>query len=238
VPRYSVDKRDCAHAIIYNPQTKKYLLQNTAGNPNFLCDLHLVGGGIHTGENIEDALFREVTEETGLRSSDFTSPKYLGKVINGFFMPNFHRNREIMSHVYYMETTSTLENISDRGDSSVVSKWLDLFETKDHLLPAFEWMINNYKSIPEATSLYDNTWQAFCVLTPVQTVGVMGDGRTYENVLVLRAVTAADGMTADWARLPYDFLAKVSSRITNEVKGINRVVYDISSKPPATIEWE
>jgi GMP synthase PP-ATPase subunit len=88
------------------------------------------------------------------------------------------------------------------------------------------------------TSLYHDTWQAFCVLTPVQTVGVMGDGRTYENVLGIRAVTAADGMTADWARLPYDFLANVSNKIINQVKGVNRVVYDISSKPPATIEWE
>jgi GMP synthase (glutamine-hydrolysing) len=86
--------------------------------------------------------------------------------------------------------------------------------------------------------LYNTIWQAFCVLLPVQTVGVMGDERTYENALVLRAVTSTDGMTANWYPLPYDFIAKVSNRIINEVKGINRVVYDVSSKPPATIEWE
>jgi GMP synthase (glutamine-hydrolysing) len=87
-------------------------------------------------------------------------------------------------------------------------------------------------------NLYHEVWQAGAILTPIQTVGVMGDGRTYDFVLALRAVTSTDGMTADWARLPYDFLAMVSNRIINEVKGINRVVYDISSKPPATIEWE
>ncbi|MFN1833841.1 glutamine-hydrolyzing GMP synthase [Balneola sp. MJW-20] len=86
--------------------------------------------------------------------------------------------------------------------------------------------------------LYHDVWQALAVLLPVQSVGVMGDERTYEFTVALRAVTSLDGMTADWAHLPYDFLANVSNRIINEVKGVNRVVYDISSKPPATIEWE
>jgi GMP synthase (glutamine-hydrolysing) len=87
-------------------------------------------------------------------------------------------------------------------------------------------------------NLYDEVWQAGVMLLPVQSVGVMGDERTYENVVALRAVASTDGMTADWVHLPYDFLAKVSNTIINKVRGINRVVYDISSKPPATIEWE
>ena len=86
--------------------------------------------------------------------------------------------------------------------------------------------------------LYTQIWQAFAVLLPVRTVGVMGDERTYEHVCGLRAVTSTDGMTADWFHMPYDVLARMSNRIINEVRGINRVVYDISSKPPATIEWE
>jgi GMP synthase (glutamine-hydrolysing) len=86
--------------------------------------------------------------------------------------------------------------------------------------------------------LYDDVWQAGAIFLPIQSVGVMGDERTYENAVALRAVTSTDGMTADWCHLPYEFLAKVSNRIINQVKGINRVTYDISSKPPATIEWE
>jgi GMP synthase (glutamine-hydrolysing) len=87
-------------------------------------------------------------------------------------------------------------------------------------------------------SLYDEIWQAFAVYLPIRSVGVMGDGRTYENVVALRAVTSTDGMTADWFPFPHDILARISNRIINEVAGVNRVVYDISSKPPATIEWE
>ena len=92
--------------------------------------------------------------------------------------------------------------------------------------------------IVRTSGLYDKIWQAFCVLTPVKTVGVQGDARTYDRVLALRAVTSRDGMTADWFDFPAEFLRRVSNKITNQVRGINRVVYDITSKPPGTIEWE
>ncbi len=86
--------------------------------------------------------------------------------------------------------------------------------------------------------LYEKVWQSFAVLLPVRTVGVMGDERTYENVIAVRSVDSLDAMTADWSKIPYEVLGRISNRIINSVKGVNRVVYDISSKPPSTIEWE
>ncbi len=111
----------------------------------------------------------------------------------------------------------------------------DITKTKlDMLREADDIFISELRK----NDLYDKVWQALVVLLPVQSVGVMGDERTYEFTAALRAVTSVDGMTADWAHLPHPFLAKVSNRIINEVRGINRVAYDISSKPPSTIEWE
>ena len=107
-------------------------------------------------------------------------------------------------------------------------------EKVDILQEADAIFINELK----AQGLYNQVWQAGAIFLPVQSVGVMGDERTYQHVVCLRAVTSVDGMTADWSHLPYQFLADVSNKIINRVKGINRVVYDISSKPPATIEWE
>ena len=111
----------------------------------------------------------------------------------------------------------------------------DITPEKVHIVQeADDIFISNLRT----ANLYDKVWQAGAILLPVQSVGVMGDERTYENTIALRAVNSTDAMTADWSRLPYEFLAKVSNEIINKVKGVNRVVYDISSKPPATIEWE
>lgn len=111
----------------------------------------------------------------------------------------------------------------------------DITPEKVHIAQEADYIfISNLRS----AGLYDKVWQAGAILLPVQSVGVMGDERTYENTIALRAVTSTDAMTADWSQLPYEFLAKVSNEIINKVKGVNRVVYDISSKPPATIEWE
>jgi GMP synthase (glutamine-hydrolysing) len=110
----------------------------------------------------------------------------------------------------------------------VTQKRLDVLRAADYIV----------QQELRSSGQYRNVWQGFAVLLPLRTVGVMGDARTYENVVALRVVNSVDAMTADWSRLPYEVLASMSSRIISEVKGVNRVVYDISSKPPSTIEWE
>ncbi len=111
----------------------------------------------------------------------------------------------------------------------------EVTEEKIRLLQAADRILDEELRFAE---LYNSVWQAFPVLLPVSTVGVMGDERTYERVVAIRAVTSVDGMTADWARLPHEVLARISARLVSEIRGVNRVVYDISSKPPSTIEWE
>jgi len=110
----------------------------------------------------------------------------------------------------------------------ITEEKVQLLQEADHL----------YVKALKEQGLYATVWQAGAILLPVKSVGVMGDERTYEFTVALRAVTSVDGMTADWSHLPYEFLANISNTIINNVRGINRVVYDISSKPPATIEWE
>jgi len=143
---------------------------------------------------------------------------------------------DMLADVYDVQNILPLSNIFGCTWGTHDRQTLRTLLPSDQILETFSDILNVVNHSP--VSLYNQTWQAFAVLTNVKSVGVMGDGRTYENLIGLRAVTAMDGMTADWAHLPYDFLAKVSNRIINEVRGVNRVAYDISSKPPATIEWE
>ncbi len=139
--------------------------------------------------------------------------------------PTGHRSKTPSSHFSIVASSVSVFGLT----TTIISLKSDLFlQESDDI----------YISALKEDGLYDQVWQAGAILLPVQSVGVMGDERTYESVVALRAVGSTDGMTADWSHLPYEFLAKVSNKIINNVRGINRVVYDISSKPPATIEWE
>ncbi len=237
--------------IIYNKKGEVFVQKRTLDRNVFPgCWEASVNGKVEKSENIKIAINREISEETGWsvkRIVDYWGFKdWTVTPTHSLNWKNFKPQR---SFIFLVEVDGDLENPKLEKNKVESCRWinetqLDIFETnqkfEDDLMISSTIKFFNEKwfSKSKKTTLYHETWQAFCVLTPVQTVGVMGDGRTYENVLGLRAVTAADGMTADWARLPYDFLAKVSNKIINEVRGINRVVYDISSKPPATIEWE
>jgi len=239
------DYRETAHAIIYNRSLNKYLVIK---NPTHSCsqhDYYLVGGKKEQDETPKETIIREIFEETGITKEEITKIFYYGKIKQAFYLKDIEeningknirlpaKNRVMFSDIYYVQTESVSEGIEEQ--SGEISKWVDASVLENNLLEGFKWVLRNCK---ENHSLYQQVWQAFCVLTEVKSIGVMGDGRTYENLLALRAVTATDGMTADWSHLPYKFLGMVSNRIINEVKGVNRVAYDISSKPPATIEWE
>ena len=209
-----------------------------------------VFGKVESGEHIRDAIAREIFEETSWELDKICL--YMGYSdweMNDKMVKNPIDYQPQRTFSFLVKVNGDLNNPNLEPTKADESKWiteldLDLFEAneimEDKITPK---MVGQYFSDKlflksKKTTLYHEVWQAFCVLTDVKSVGVMGDGRTYERLLGIRAVTAVDGMTADWARLPYEFLAKVSNRLINEVRGINRIVYDISSKPPATIEWE
>jgi GMP synthase PP-ATPase subunit/8-oxo-dGTP pyrophosphatase MutT (NUDIX family) len=228
-------------AIIVNPKGQIFIQKRTQDRKYFanLWDISS-GGVIESGETIKQALAREIKEETSWELEEIYD--YCGikekKVENGMFK----------CFCFAVRVKGDLDNPILEKDKVTESKWID--ETSMDIIDsniaggyesaefAKEFLVQKKFKEFVKDSLYHEVWQAFCVLTEVKSVGVMGDSRTYENLLGIRAVTAVDGMTADWARLPYEFLAKVSNRIINEVRGVNRVAYDISSKPPATIEWE
>ena len=227
--------RISGHALIFNPKLNKFLVID---NPS-LDYYYNLGGGQEEGETLLQSLFRELKEESSLEPNNLKNLEYFGKIQAIFKIQS--QDRQLFSHTFYAETE--IENVISKNPQEKLV-WLskeEIIEKNGQDSVFTKTLLNLEKLRSNARkieTLYQQTWQAFAVLTPVKSVGVMGDGRTYENLVGLRAVTATDGMTADWARLPYDFLAKVSNRIINEVKGVNRVAYDISSKPPATIEWE
>jgi GMP synthase PP-ATPase subunit/ADP-ribose pyrophosphatase YjhB (NUDIX family) len=200
-----------------------------------------VRGHLEPNETLLNCIQRELVEETGWTLGKIHS--YMGQHTEGSSF-----GKPILSHTFYISVDGDLQNPALEAGKVDQFAWiketnLDFLEENDKFESLSRSTIERYFgdrmfSNCKKNSLYHDVWQAFCVLTDVKSVGVMGDERTYESLLGIRAVTAVDGMTADWARLPYDFLAKVSNLIINQVRGINRVVYDISSKPPATIEWE
>jgi GMP synthase (glutamine-hydrolysing) len=183
--------------------------------------------------------------------SGVTDPEKKRKTIGRVFIEVFEDEaKKVKDAKYLVQGTlypDVIESVTFKGGPSAVIKShhnvgglpermnLKLIEPLLVVLRAADAIVTDEI---RSAGLYDSIWQSFCVLLPVKSVGVMGDDRTYEETCAIRAVSSVDGMTADWSKIPYDVLAKISNRIINEVRGINRVVYDISSKPPATIEWE
>jgi GMP synthase PP-ATPase subunit/isopentenyldiphosphate isomerase len=240
------------HALIFNEKGEIFVQHRCADKKIFPNIWEAsVYGKMDDGESLKQTLEREIYEETGWKVKKIVD--YMGHTdwdIDQTMVTDSPSNYTPQrTFTFVVQVEGDLNNPKIEAGKADQVKWIDqnygdFFKANDDIGDAITTkMIKKffqdklfYKS--KKTSLYDDVWQAFCVLTDVKSVGVMGDGRTYENLLGIRAVTAVDGMTADWARLPYDFLAKVSNRLINEVRGINRVVYDISSKPPATIEWE
>jgi GMP synthase PP-ATPase subunit/8-oxo-dGTP pyrophosphatase MutT (NUDIX family) len=240
------------HALIFNDKGEIFVQHRCADKKIFPNIWEAsVYGKCETGEDLKETLDREIFEETGWKVKKIV--EYMGytdwEIDQKMVTDNPNNYTPQRTFTFLVQVEGNLEKPKLESGKADAVQWInqnygDLFVPNDLIGDAITTkMITKYfqnkmfyKS--KKISLYDEVWQAFCVLTDVKSVGVMGDGRTYERLLGIRAVTAVDGMTADWARLPFDFLAKISNKLINEVRGINRVVYDISSKPPATIEWE
>ena len=194
--------------------------------------------------------------EDGNKNIDATKVQiYVGTYDGGYgqeylqaWKKEFEELHKDDEYVTPSQTSQSALNLADAGeltagmDKAADKIYIDNLNAYMTDLPAasngFAAALADKRAKGEKIALYDAVWQAGTILLPIKSVGVMGDERTYEYTIALRAVTSNDGMTADWVHLPYDFLARVSNEIINKVKGVNRVVYDISSKPPATIEWE
>ncbi|KGO33636.1 GMP synthase [Desulfobulbus sp. Tol-SR] len=190
-----------------------------------LTCIHVNNGLMRTGES--ETILRFFKEKSKLNVIDVDATDYFLGELQGVVDPEIKRKRIGLGFIKIFEDEA--HKIGDvRYLAQVTAERLRVLRQADVIV--LEEM--------KKSGWYRQVWQSFAVLLPIQTVGVMGDGRTYENVIALRAVDSRDAMTADWSKLPYELLGTISSRIINEVRGVNRVVYDISSKPPATIEWE
>ena len=184
-----------------------------------------------------DASKRFLDELEGISDPE-TKRKIIGRVFIEVFDDESHRIEDVKWLAQGTIYPDVIESVSVKGPSATIKSHHNVGGLPDYMKLKIVEVDAIFIDGLKSWGLYDKVWQAGAILLPVNSVGVMGDERTYEKVVELRAVESTDGMTADWVHLPYDFLMKVSNDIINKVKGVNRVVYDISSKPPATIEWE